>query len=367
MMRPRLKHLALAIVSLVLAAAPAATATAEALVDQARSAREIEDLGAYTRALDLLKALRAKTAPDADLEFAIALDEARIGQLDSARVRLWSPLMSAALLDTLPYERRVPYFWDRESKWLNGRFDGWHWGIARARAEVAVRLGRYEDAVDAAEIAVAAQPLSGKEWHVLATCQALAGQLKEATESALHAAILDPTLPEPAYLAGVLAWRQGHKPLADRALRDAIKRDSTWSTPAIALVRLHLPVKADTIPTSFFTGLREVAVLTSPVGPKLEQFRQMEQPAALLKKVEPEFPPELHLEKPPPPLILSVLLDKSGHPALTDLPWLPIGSVPEAWISAVMRALPEWQYRAAQLHGEPQPVWVTVTYESSHP
>ncbi len=354
--------------ALALAAGPAAAqAPPQALQDRASSARDMEDLGAYGRALDLMKALRARTAPDADLDLAIALNEARIGRLDSAAVRLWSPLMTAAILDTLPLERRVPYFWGREGSWLDGRFTGWHWTIARARAEVAARLGRWEEALSAARTAVEAQPLSGKEWHLLATCEAHAGQPGQALRDALHAAELDPMLPEPAYLAGVLAWQQGHRPAAERAFREALRRDTSWTEPAVALVRCRLPVKPDTLPAQFFFGLRRVAELTSPDAPKLEQFRQMEVPAKLVRKVEPDFPSDLHMEKVPPPLMMSVFLDTKGHPVLNDLPWLPVGSVPEPWLEAVIRSLLEWQYTPAMLHGEAQPVWVTVRYEQAQP
>jgi len=353
--------------ALACGAPAAAQAPDPALLDRARSAREIEDLGAYARALDLMQALRVRTAPDADLELAIALNEARIGRPDSAAVRLWGPLLSEALADTLPLQRRVAYFWGREGSWLDGRFDGWHWYVARARAEVAAKLHRYADATQAAVIAAAAQPLSGKEWHVLATCQALEGRLAEATRTALHAAQLDPTLPEPAYLAGVLAWKQGRREEAERAFREAIRRDSSWTAPAVALVRCRLPVPPDPVPGTFFTGLRRTAELTAPDGPKPEQFHQMDQPAVLRRKIEPDFPPEARLDPPPPPLTLSVLLNGEGRPVLHELPWLPADAVPAAWIAAVVRAVSHWEYTPALLHGEPQAVWVTVQYEAARP
>lgn len=352
----------------LLCAAPAdAQPPDPALLDRARSAREIEDLGGYARALELMEVVHARALPDADLELAMALNEARIGRLPPAAARLWGPLLSAALADTLPPERRVHYFWGREAEWLDGRFGGWHWYVARARAEVAARLGHWPEAAEAAGMAAAAQPFSGKEWHVLATCLARTGRIEEATHHAIRAARLDPTLPEPAYLAGVLAWRQGRRDEAQRAFREAIRRDSTWTIPAVALVRSRLPVQPDTLPAWFFTGLRRVAELTAPDGPKPEQFRQMEHPAALKKKVEPVFPPEARLDPPPPPLILGVFLDASGRPVLHDLPWLPPGAVNEAWVAALLRTLPEWEYAPARRHGEPQPVWITVQYQQPGP
>jgi len=366
-MSRRLRSALLPLFALACLAPAFAQAADPALLDRARSAREIEDIGGYARALELTQALRARVPPDADLELAIALNEVRIGRADSAAARLWGPLLSAALEDTLPLERRVHYFWGREAGWLDGRFGGWHWYVARARAEVAARLGSWGEAVEAAEDAAAAHPFSGKEWHVLATCLAHAGRLEEATRRAIQAARLDPTLPEPAYLAGLLAWRQGRRDDAQRAFREAIRRDSTWTAPAVALVRSRLPLAPDPPPESFFTGLRRVAELTAVDGPKHEHFRQMEHPAALRKRVEPDFPPEARAETPPPPLAFSVLLDAQGRPVLHDLPWLPPGVVSEAWVAAVLRALPEWEYTPAMRHGEPQPVWITVEYRQSSP
>jgi hypothetical protein len=348
---------------LLLPGAPLAQGPDAAAVDRARSAREIEDMGGYAPALALQLALRAQVLPDADLELAIALNEARLGKLDSAATRLWGPLLSAALTDTLPLERRTPYFWGRDAQWLNGHFDGWHWTVARARAEVAMRLGRHEDALAAAEIAAAAHPLSGKEWHVLATCQARAGRLAEARASAARAARLDPTLPEPVHLGALIAWREGRRDDAQRGFREAIRRDTTWTAPAVALVRSRLPVAPDSLPSTFFSGIRRIAELSAPDGPKLEHFRQMDHPAVLRTRVEPD----IHLDPDPPPLVLSVLLDPGGRPVLHDVPWLPAGAIPEDWVSAVVRALHAWEYAPAMQHGQPQYVWVTVEYRQSGP
>jgi tetratricopeptide (TPR) repeat protein len=350
------------------ASRPAPAATAEPLADRARSAKDMEDLGAYTRAVDLLKDLRARTAPDADLELALAIDEARIGRTDSAAARLWGPLLSAALLDTLPLGRRVQYFWGRDEQWTNGTFDGWHWYIARARAEVAAAQGRWDLAAQAAHLAVAAQPLAAMEWQVLAVCEAHLDHWAEATEAAIHAARLDPLLPEPAYLAGLLAWKGGRPHDAERGLRDALRRDSTWTEPALALVRMRLPgVAPDSLPATFFIGPRVVSLLTSPFGPKPESFRQVEKPAVLEKKISPDFPPDLPLDRVPPPLLLSVFLDERGQVQSYELPWLPANAVPEEWIAAVLVAIRRWEFTPARTHGDPQRVWVAVTYEGPKP
>src|SRR6185503_13651620 len=71
-------------------------------LERAAEARGLEDLGAYARAVESLKALRATQPLDADLEIALALDEARSGAVDSAAARLRSPLLELASRDSMP-------------------------------------------------------------------------------------------------------------------------------------------------------------------------------------------------------------------------------------------------------------------------
>ena len=124
--------------ALVPVAAPAIPP--DPLIRRARLARQFEDLGEYDSAAVTLRALSAQ------MEFAVALDLARAGAPDSARVLLHGPLLSAALADSCPPARRRPYGPDRDALWTNGVYDGWRWTIARARAEVDARLGRWEEA-----------------------------------------------------------------------------------------------------------------------------------------------------------------------------------------------------------------------------
>ncbi len=105
-------------------------------VDVAVRAKTFEEQGNYASALQELKRLRAMQGPDADVELAIALDEARTGLADSAWARLHGPLLTAALADTAGLVRRNDYPFQREQLWVNGSFDGWYWYIARARAEL---------------------------------------------------------------------------------------------------------------------------------------------------------------------------------------------------------------------------------------
>ena len=103
-------------------------------MELAKTARELEEVGAYTRAAIALGRLRAGTPPDADLDLALALDLARIGRPEGAESLLVAPALTAALTDTLPVQRRHLYPWERETLWTNGRFDGWSWYVWRARA-----------------------------------------------------------------------------------------------------------------------------------------------------------------------------------------------------------------------------------------
>jgi hypothetical protein len=363
----RSRRLALAVHVAVLAAAawsPGALAATSELADRARSARDLEDLGGYGRATDLMKALRAAAPPDADLELALAINEARIGQVDSSAARLWGGLLAKALVDTLPYSRRQTYFWDRDKYWINGTWDGWHWCIARARAEVAARRGRWNEAYDAAKVAADARPLSGKEWLVLSVCAGKTRRTEEFVAAAERAALLDPTLPEPHYLLGLNAWRGRRTADAQRAFREAIRRDSSWQAPALALVRSRLPGSMpDSLTGEFLTSIRQAALLTSAAEPKQEHFVQFETPPLLVRKGQPEFPAELKLDGVPPPLLFMVLLDERGRVVANELPWLPVAALPDAWISAVVGSLPRWEFKPGAKLGQNRPAWVSLEYQ----
>jgi hypothetical protein len=67
------------------AAKPAAAKAAGAStkpIDIATRARVFEEQGAYASALAELRRLRSVQGPDADVELAVALDEARVGLID---------------------------------------------------------------------------------------------------------------------------------------------------------------------------------------------------------------------------------------------------------------------------------------------
>ena len=330
-------------------------------IEEARAARALEDIGAYASAADGLRALRRRVV-DADLELALALDDARSSRPDSALARLEGPLLSAAAIDSMPLMRRHEYPWDREQQWVNGAFDGWHWYVWRARAELLAAGGEWPRALAAARQCVAARPMSGKEWLILAVAAGRAGQDAEAAAAAQRAAFLDPILPEAHYLAGLWAWRSGRRAEATEWMRRARGLDSTWREPTLAGSRLRLPgAPPDPLPVEFFHGIRRTALLTSPDRPKLEEFDQMEVAATLMRRVDPPSEPPREGVK-PVQLFVSVLVDADGHIVLADLPWFTAEHLPPEKLTRALATLPEWEFVPARKSGEPHPVWSAVEF-----
>lgn len=347
------------------AAAPRAAAPAVPPADLAREARTLEELGAYGQSTDLLRRLRAAVPADADLDLALALHLARTGEIDSAAALLWNPVMSAALVDSLPKERRQIYAWHREALWLNGRFDGWHWYVARARVELAAARGRWDLALEAARQCVAARAQSGAEWHILALCAARTGANQEAVAAARRAVTLDPTLPEGLYLLGLLDWREGRRGAAQESFRRAMALDSLYREPALAALRSRLPGAPDTLPTRFLTGVRAAGLLTSPERPKPEEFVQMESPAQMLRGARAVIPDSVRGGTTNVRLTPVVLLDERGRIVAHELPWIRPGDVPDAVVGAMLRTLPEWRFRPATRLGHPSRVWVSIDLDYS--
>ena len=332
-------------------------------LEAAKSARQLEELGAYAAAAAKLRALRRVAPPDADLDLALAMDLARSGARDSAAMLLWTPRMDAALVDTLPITRRHAYPWEREALWVNGRFDGWHWYVARVRAELAASLGRWTDARRAAEDCVRAHPLAGKEWLLLAVCAGREGRADQAALAAREAVALDPTLPEAFYLCGLYDWRDGHLTLARQRFRAAADLDSTWVIPAAAYVRTRLPGAApDSLPTEVLVGQRAAALLCSPVRPKVDEYLQVDETAAVEHRGAPQVPESLMAELGTVELALPVLVDEQGRAVLNDLPWFPPQAMPPSVVSALVRCLTDWRFRPAMKNGLPFPVWASVDF-----
>lgn len=333
----------------------------------ASDARTREDAGAYGLALEQLRTLRTLVPPDADLELAVALDEARSNLLDSAWVRLESPLLTAALADTGSFARWRDYPFQREPFWLNGRFDGWYWYVARARAEVALRLGRWPDALAAARIAARARPLAGKEQSLLALCLAHNGDEAGARAAAARAAALDPMLPEARYLAGLLAWRAGDRASARTAFRAALALDSTYRAPALALSRLLVPgLRPDPLPARFLGGLRRAGELAARTRPKLEEWVQYDQLATLYgqpgRTVPDSLKAALGMTK-PMRLYVTVLVDERGRVVQNDLPYLPSGSFPESLLADILSEARRWNFKPAVKLGRSLASYATVEYQ----
>ena len=330
---------------------------------RARLAKSFEDLGEFDSAAVALRGLRTMVAPDADLELALALDLARAGSPDSARGLLHGPVLSAALADSCPPARRRPYGSDRDALWMNGTYDGWRWTIARARAEVDARLGRWEEARAAARLAVTERPLAGREWLVVAVCSGRAGDLVEAERQARRAAYLDPTLPEAQYLVGLFEWRVGRRSDALQHFATAITLDSLYEPAVRARQRLRFfPGAApDSLPVAFLTRGREAGLLASPTGPKLESALRMDRNAVVLQRTMVPVPDSVQVELKPLHIILPVLVDERGQVVLCELPWLSQDDLPAPLVAVLLQSLPGWRFAPAERFGQPARSWTSVT------
>ena len=346
-------------------AKPAAAAAAKP-IDVAIQARSLEEQGNYAGALVQLKRLRGMQGPDADLELAIALDEARTGLADSAWARLHGPLLSAALADTAGLARRTDYPFQREGAWVNGRFDGWYWYVARARAELALARREWREALAMANIAAQARPLSGKEALLLALAASHSGDGALGEAAASWASYLEPWLPEAYYLTGIWAWRKGRRAEARDAFENAAAVDSSWRDPVLALARLSLPgSKPDTLPVRFLTGTRASAQLTSARRPKQEEFIQFDRTPALVFNPQPQPPDSLRKLlgiKKPTHLYVQVLVDEKGRAALMELPYVTEAQLPASIVNHVLDQVGHWRFVPAIKFEKPQRSWASVQY-----
>ncbi len=345
--------------ALIAAAAHAQpTGSGPSVEELAAEIRELEDRGAYATAAQKQTELRPRLKPDADLELALALNDARSGRYQEAWLRLNDSLLTQALLDTMPQSRWHENGPARWQQWLDGRFNGWHWYVARARAEVGLALGRWPEALEAARIAVGARPIAGKEWLVLALCAARAGSVDEARDAARQAVFLDPTLPEAWHLHGLLEWRGGRRNEAQEYFRTAVRLDSTYRPPALALMRARLPSsRPDSLPGQILTGMREAAILTAPVRPKIEELHEVDVPAKATRPIYAALPDSLTgLGK----LSLPVLVDTRGMIVLHDLPWIDPTRLSLSALSQILNSLTLWRFDPAQRHGAPASTWTGV-------
>jgi tetratricopeptide (TPR) repeat protein len=339
-------------------------ATTKSLLELARETREIEDTGAYSRAVSGLRAMRPRVIADADLELFLALDEARAGLVDSAWVRLHTPLMNDAVEDTLPLARRVEYPYRREGAWLNGHYDGWPWYIWRARAELAALRGRWPEAYEAARQCVEARPMTGKEWLILAVAAGRTQKADESRSAAERAALLDPTLPEAHYLVGLWEWKAGRRAEAQQAFRRAVSIDSAFVPAALALMRARIPgIAADSLPAELLSGRRRAALITAPEGPKPEEYVQVDVPANLAWSPDSTVADSIPAGVKPLRLVLSLLVDERGRPVIDDIPWFPVGALPEWKINRLLRNIPSWRFNPAIRLGAPHAVWISMDFE----
>jgi tetratricopeptide (TPR) repeat protein len=284
--------------------------------------------------------------------------------MDSAAVRLATPVVDAATRDTLPIDRYKRYGSQRDPVYIDGHFDGWHWYVWRARAEVALELRRWDAAAEAARHCVIARPLAAQDWLLLAVTEGRAGHDDAAREAARRAATLDPSLPEALYLDGLWDWRSGRRLDAQNAFRAAVGADRTFELPALALVRSRLPGSApDSLPVRFLNGRREAAMITSPVGPKIEQFVQLEKAVAIMTKLDPVVPDSLKKGLFGVQIPLWVLVDENGRPVISEIGWTKPGAFAPQVLADLSDKLHYWTFSPAQMHGAPHAVWVDILYQ----
>lgn len=341
---------------------PSAAAT-RSVLELAAQTREIEDAGAYARAMMGLRELRSRVIPDADLDLFLALDEARSGLIDSARTRLHTPLMDDAVKDTLPFSRRTEYPYRREGAWLDGHYDGWPWYIWRARTELAALTGRWAEAYDDARECVRARPSSGKDWLFLALAAAHTQHDDESRAAAAHAASLDPTLPEADYLVGWWSWKSGRRAEAQQAFRRAVGIDSSFVPAALAMVRARLPgIAPDSLPDELLTGPRRVGLITAPEGPKPEEYVQVDVSATISSSSDSTVNDSIPAGVKPLQLVLSLLIDERGRPVINDLPWFPPSQLPEWKITRLLSTVPSWRFTPALKLGAPHAIWISMDF-----
>jgi hypothetical protein len=136
--------------------------------------------------------------------------------------------------------------------------------------------------------------------------------------------------------------------------------DSTYRPAALALARVRLPLPPDSLPAQLLTGMRAVALLSSPAGPKIEEFVQMDQPAAILRQVQVVLPDSLRDRWKQIRISPVVLVDEHGRVVLNDLPWTHPVPGTEALTGTIVAILPQWRFRPAIKDGRPHPVWAAV-------
>jgi len=333
-------------------------------IEQAFVARQLEDAGAYGQAADQLKVLRKMVKLDADLELELALDEARSGSADSALARLSTHMMEQAADDSMPLKRRAEYPYQREAYWVDGKYDGWNWYILRARAELEAKRGHWKEAMAWARRATDAWVLNGKDWHILALCAAQAGQDDLARQATAQAILLDPTLPEARYLAGLLAWRDGKRAEATEHFRRAVYLDSSYAAPALAMMKIRLPgARPDSLPTELLTGVHQIGLLTSPERPKPEEFEQMDTPAALESAPDTAVADTIRPGVKPVRLYVNLMVDENGVPVLNHIAWYEPSQMDFRKVLRILNSVPGMRFKPATRLSRPARVWVGLDYD----
>jgi hypothetical protein len=129
---------------------------------------------------------------------------------------------------------------------------------------------------------------------------------------------------------------------------------------------MRLPgVRPDSLPSTFLTGSRACAMLTSAERPKREEFTQYDRTPALLFNPQNEAPDslsrQLHLTK-PLQIFVQVLVSERGLPLLAEMPWVTEDRMPASLVHHVMADIASWRFLPAIKFSQPQRSWVSVEY-----
>ena len=156
-------------------------------------------------------------------------------------------------------------------------------------------------------------------------------------------------------------WRSGRPKAAQEMFRAAVALDSLYREPVLALVRLRLPAAPpDSLPVDLLTRLRGTGLLTSRLGPKFDEFVQMDVAPSAIQGPGVSVPDSLRGKWATDQVTIPVLIDDRGLVVLHEWPWFDPAKMPAEGVGLTVRSLLQWRFQPARHLGKPEPVWGTV-------
>ena len=104
-----------------------------------------------------------------------------------------------------------------------------------------------------------------------------------------------------------------------------------------------------------------MGLLTSPLGPKVEEYVQMDHPATIVRQELIPIPDSLGARLEPVRLVLPILVDERGRAVLHELPWFSPDQLPSAVVALLAQSLPAWRFTPARRLDRPHRVWASVS------